>query len=201
MKPEIQQFYRPHELRPINPEILQQYLADYEGKRDELIEAAADDRDRAVSYRNFKVGSVLLSKDPNQAPGEYSIYSGHNYKPEPGHQEGVTKRCAEKQALEQALARHTEQIVAIISVSDQISTGDSSNAHDALHPCGDCRKMIRQMLTEGLINENGIICNVNDSRTGLDGKWVREERTVRELLNLYEKQEGEADDEEESIAA
>lgn len=185
MKNEVQQFYRPHEIRKPTPEEIERYVADYELKRDELIDAAAKDRDQAVSYRNFKVGASVLSRNPGQKTGEYSIYSGHNYKPKEEFQEGVAKRCGEKQALEKALANLTEQVVAIVSVSDRISTGDSTRAHDALHPCSECRKMIRQMLKEGLISEQGIVCNVNDSRQGPDGKWAREERTVAELLNIY----------------
>ena len=196
---EVQQFYRPYELPPTNPEDLDRYIRDFEVKREEMIKIAAEERDHAVSYRPvpFKVGSTVLSKEPNQAPGEYSIHAGHNYTPTKAVRDGVAKRCGEKQALEKALARQTKQIIAIVSVSDQISTGDDTKAHDALHPCPECRKMIRQMVKEGLISEQGIICNVNDTRTGPDGQWAREERTVGELLDMYE----DLDNPKESVAA
>ena len=195
----VLEFYRHHEILPISPEDKARFIQDYKNnKKADLITAAAFARDNAVSYRNFKVGAAIMSKEPNQASGEYSIYSGHNYKPEPAEQEGIAKRCAEKMALEQALANHTNFIPAIISVSDKISTGSDSQAHDALHPCNECRAMIRQLKKEGLLSGERIICNVNDSRLGRDGNWAEEERTVDELLSLYS---GEETSEENQIAA
>ena len=186
----VKEFYRPHEILPTSAEQVARYIEDYrQHKKADLITAAAFDRDNAVSYRDFKVGAAILSKEPNQGAGEYTIYSGHNYKPEPAEQEGVAKRCAEKMALEQALANHTNFIPAIVSVSDRISTGNDSHAHDALHPCNECREMIRQLKQQGLMSGQSIICNINDSRLGPDGQWAQEERTVDELLSLYVNEE------------
>ncbi len=181
----VKEYYRAHEILSTSPEEQAGYIRDYRDKKNDLITAAALDRDNAVSYRDFKVGSAIMSKEPNQAPGEYSLYSGHNYKPAPAEQEGVAKRCAEKMALEQALANHTKFIPAIVSVSDRISTGTDSAAHDALHPCEECRVMIRQLKKDGLLSGESIICNVNDSRLGASGQWAEEERTVDQLLSLY----------------
>ncbi len=187
------EFHREHEIFPTQPEEIKRYVRDYhDHKKTDMIQAAALDRELAISYRNppFKVGAAIMSKEPNQGPGQYSIYSGHNETPTKAFREGVAKRCAEKQALEQALAHQTNMVVAIVSVSKEISTGDSSQAHDALHPCGECRKMIRQMKAEGLLSDESIICNVNDSRLGPDGQWAQEERTVKDLLELYKDEEG-----------
>src|SRR3989344_3310908 len=79
----VLEFYRHHEILPISPEDKARFIQDYKNnKKADLITAAAFARDNAVSYRNFKVGAAIMSKEPNQASGEYSIYSGHNYKPE-----------------------------------------------------------------------------------------------------------------------
>jgi cytidine deaminase len=196
--PEFEQFYRPYEVGEVSPESFQKGLEEYERRKDELIDAAAKDRDNAVSYRGFLVGSSMLSMDMTKPEGEFTIYSGHNYKPGPGEQHGAAKRCAEKQAFEKALANKTKMIMAIVSVSDRIATKEGIHNHDALHPCEECRKMMRQMLKENLLSEESMVCNVNDTKTGSDGKWLREERTVRQILDEYRKEDGL---EEEAVAA
>lgn len=195
---EVEQFYRPYEVGEVSPESFQKGLAEYERRKDELIEIAARARDDAFSYRGFKVGASLLSMDMTQPEGEFRTYSGHNYKPQDIEEHGLAKRCAEKQAFEKALAQKTKMILAIVSVSDKIATKEGVHNHDALHPCEECRKMMRQMLRENLLSEQSIVCNVNDTKTGEDGKWLREERTVRQVLDIYRKEDGLED---ESVAA
>jgi cytidine deaminase len=168
------------------------YLQDYrEFFKQDLIAQAAEARDWAVSHRQpmFQVGCSIMTKpgDPREPENDYRVFTGYNYKPKPGPPvKGSQKRCAERRAVEQAIDNGTELIVAMVTVSRETSTGDATHAHDALHPCADCRAMMRALLEKGILRADSIMCNVNDSKKDKDGKWVEEERTVEKLLALYE---------------
>jgi hypothetical protein len=72
-------------------------------------------------------------------------------------------------------------VVAILTISKEKNTGDPTKAVDALHPCKECRDMYRKMIKNGFLKEDTIICSANDS----NGEIVTEERTLKELLDLY----------------
>ena len=72
--------------------------------------------------------------------------------------------------------------LAIVTVSTESSTGDESAVHDVLHPCRDCRDLMRMTISAGILSRDSIVCNVNDAKP----KRVVEERTVGDLLDLYQ---------------
>lgn len=155
-------------------------LALYRRDRQWMIEAAAKSRDKATSYRGFKVGASAMGIEPNLSPNEPVLYYSGNFKYSPGEVKGEDKRCAERNVLDAAKGR-AKVIVALVAVSKETHTGDPIKAHDILHPCKDCRDMFRKHLAEGFMREDSIICNVNDA-----GKEIKiEERTLKDLLDLY----------------
>ena len=154
----------------------------YREHRDDLIKAAVFSRKNAISHRNppFKVGCAVLGIEPDLPGGNYGVYQSYNFKPFNVPVAGDDKRCAERNALN--LARRSAKVVAaIVTVSKETSTGDTTKAHDALHPCRECRDLFRALLDEGFLREDTMICNANDG----DGELKVEERTLRELLDLY----------------
>lgn len=178
----------------IPPERWAEALRYYDEHRMELIKAAAFTRNTATSHRDFKVGAAIMTIEPNLPEDEYGVYTSHNLNPYPGfNKKQGEKACAERTGLKIA-KDWSKGVVSITTVSKEISTGDHTKAHDALHPCLECRTMLRDLLKEGFIREDTVVCNVNDSR-----KEVRmdsttedvaiEERTVKELLELYQNDE------------
>ena len=159
---------------------------DYLRYREPLIRTAAWTRDHAYSYRDFKVGCVLMTIDPGVEPGEYRVYNAYNYKDAPGERFGNEKRCAERNVIEAAAQFGATDILAIVTVSKEKSTGDETLSHDALHPCRDCRDLMRMIITAGKMTKDSIICNVNDANPEL----VIEERAVGDLLDAYKKIDG-----------
>lgn len=156
-----------------------------------LMRVAAFQRDHGLSHRNppFLVGCVLLFKQA--FTGEYGIWQTHNRTPEPGEKRGGEKWCAERSAVMAALNDGCDSIVAIVTVSKEVTTGDEVNkSPNVLHPCRECRDMMRELKKKGILRGESIIVNANDSKL-VDGKWAEEERTVDELLDLYQDDEGE----------
>jgi len=154
----------------------------FESHINELIKAAAFSRDNAVSHRQppFKVGCAVMSIEPGLEEGEYAIYQSYNFKPEPAPVAGIEKRCAERSGLDVARQK-AKVIVGLATISKELSTGDPTRACDALHPCQECLTMLRNLLEEGFLREDSIICNANDSKAEI----VIEKRTLKELLDLY----------------
>ena len=164
-----------------------------EGHQIELIKAAAFSRNTATSHRDFKVGAAIMTIEPNLPEDEYGVYTSHNLNPYPGFNEGREKACAERMGIEAAKS-WAKGVVSITTVSKELTTGDPTKAHDALHPCLECRTMLRSLLEEGLIKEDTIVCNVNDAKeeVGMDSTLedvAIEKRTIKELLDLYEDDE------------
>ena len=160
--------------------------------REKLIELAATTRDLAVSHRPvpFKVGSAVLLAESGDTP-IYTPYASHNFTPTPGKRTGGDKRCAERNALDTALLSDNKgTVVAITTVSRESSTGDPTKAHDVLHPCEECRRLMRQLVGQGSLREDSVLTSVNDSR-GTGDMMVTEEATVGKILAKY------ADDEKE----
>src|ERR1035437_8005486 len=65
----------------------------------DLIMAAKINRDNAFSYREFKVGCAVAGIGSD---GEYVVYQGYNFKPQPGPVGGGEKKCAERNVLDEA---------------------------------------------------------------------------------------------------
>lgn len=171
-----------------------EHLAAYNRLQDDLVKAAQVARDKAVSYRGFKVGCAALAwkRGPKN---EYLVRAAGNVTPAPGQGKGSAKRCAERNALEAALRDNPEIIVAITSVSRESNTEAPSVAHDVLHPCFDCRQLLRELKSKGIMRDETVIHSVNDAgepnsaivEPTADLLMVSEERTLKELLDLYPK--------------
>lgn len=174
----------------ITPERWAEALEYYDEHQMELVKAAAFSRRTATSHRDFKVGAAIMTIEPNLPEDEYGIYTSHNLNPYPGFNEGREKACAERMGLEAAKS-WAKGVVSITTVSKETTTGDHNKSHDALHPCSECRTMLRDMLKEGFVREDTIICNVNDAKkevsiNSTEEEIVIEKRTVKELLDLYD---------------
>ena len=171
----------------ITPEKWKEFLDYYRTHRDALISEAALARDNGVSHRNFKVGCALISVEPGLKEGEYAVYSAHNFTPTPANRTGWEKRCAERNAVEAAIEKGAFFIPAMVSVSRETSTGDeTTKAHDVLHPCLNCREMLRELMKTGVLRDESIICNVNDAeKPEKNTPYVVEEKTLKQLLEMY----------------
>jgi len=172
------------EMFEVTPAMWSDAVEFYRDHRNELIAAAAQARDKAVSYREvpFKVGAAVLAIEAGQEAGDYVVYQAANFKPEPKPVSGREKRCAERNVLD-AAQTHATVVAALVTVSTELSTGDATKAHDALHPCRDCRDMLRQLLAEGFVRDDTVVCNANDADKK---KTCYEERKLGDLLTLYE---------------
>lgn len=141
-------------------------------------------RNYAVSYRAkpFRVGCAALTLDPDLPDDQPAIHPGANYKPT----KEAVKRCAEKHAIEGAIAYKTKLIIAIAIVSEEETTGDGDKSCGALHPCLECRKMYRELKGKGILRDDSIICSANDSEIDVEGMpSVIKEMSVKDLLELY----------------
>jgi cytidine deaminase len=185
--------YRPPVQNDFSPEAIERnmprYLEYYRECRNTLIQAAAMNRNYAVSYRPkpFRVGAAILSLDSDLPDDQPAIHPGANFTPVKGDYKGSDKRCAERHAVEGAIAYNTKLIIAIVIVSEEKDKGDDENKpSETLHPCLECRKMYRDLLKKGILREDSIICSVNDSELDENGMpSVIQEMTVKELLELY----------------
>ena len=192
-------------------EKMREYLKEYRAAKIALIKGAALVRHHGVSHRDFKVGCCAMGKEPEgqvdkveefllglggkskePAIGDKGlvVYSAYNFTLEPARPGRLPeeKKCAERNAIEAALSKRCELIVAIVTVSKETATGDPSKERGVLHPCRECRDLYRGLLQQGILREESIICCVNDA----GAKPVEEERTVKELLAMY------ADDEKDN---
>lgn len=167
------------EKHQVTPEQWAKALQYYQAHKMDLVQAAAFSARQAVSHRQppFRVGCAVMTIEPSLPDGEYAIYQAYNFTPAPTKPKGRDKRCAERNALDNVFGT----VVALTTVSKEISTGDATKAHDTLHPCEDCRGLLRELLQKGNLREDTIVCNANHANDPV----VMEERTVKQLLDLY----------------
>jgi cytidine deaminase len=174
----------------VTPEMVETALQYYRDHRKYLMEAAATAMKDAISHRNCNVGCCLMAIHPQVAKqGEYAIYTDHNVTPAPNlHRRGKDKRCAERNNLERAIDDGCRFIPAMVTVSNFVDTGDPSKAHDVLHPCKDCRDLLRELVSQGILSRESMFCSANDVTNGEGGKpsWRIEEMTVGKLLDMYQ---------------
>jgi cytidine deaminase len=174
--PTTPQLPQEREARPETPE------AAFRAALPELIAAAQLARDTAVSYRGFLVGCSVFAWHTGER--QYKSYSAGNHRPEKGDSppRGVAKRCAERNAIDQALADGAQMIIGLVTVSTETHTGDESHGHSVLHPCEDCRELIA---TTPQITEKAIFHGVHDHKGEQPGETViitQEEKPIREVL-------------------
>lgn len=145
--------------------------AEFENARFKLIQAARLQWEKGVSYRGFKVGCAVLAWQPKEG---WLVYGAHNFKPEKRKESGKDKRCAERNALDAAQKDGCIKIAAIVTVSDQRSTGDDNRSpHGVLHSCKDCRDLFKELQS---IDEETIVYNVHDG--GLKASSAEDEEAV-----------------------
>ncbi len=170
-----------HEFFPLPEGEMKEHISFFDSHKGKLIDVARAARTKAKSYRNFHVGSAILGVKLKNGTFFYDAYLGANNTPKKliPPNEGINKRCAERIGLETAISDKVRAIPAIITVSDQTNTGDKTLACNALHPCEDCRQMIRVLLEIGVLREDCRMLNVNDK----NGVIKTEETSLGELLN------------------
>ena len=85
-------------------------------------------------------------------------------------------------------------IVAIVTVSKELTASQNATPqHDALHPCRDCRDFMRALIKRGVMKDETVVYNVNDKELPeADIKMIGEERTIKDLLALYQDEQAAA---------
>lgn len=165
----------------------------------QLIREATAARDsEAFSYRGFLIGASILYEDPKN-PGHYKIESGGNLKENPKS----PKLCAERHALQRAIADGAQRVVGVVVVSretgrakgDEMSEEPQSNV---LHPCLSCRNMLHmepaispQTMLELLNDKDATHLKEEDTTVGAflksyatrDAKTIEEMKITREQLD------------------
>lgn len=170
------------------PHRVDRYLEAYESRlrRTMVLEAQKDRTEIAKNHRGFLVGcAVAAVVQEGYGMEEAKIFSAGNYTPESKKKNSEAKWCAERIAINLALAEKGTFIPAIVTVSDRVDTGEGGQVHDVLHPCPECRNLLRHLIEEGIMDEETKVCNVNDSNPD---KLIMEEHTLKELLEKYPEQ-------------
>ncbi len=172
----------------VPPEIWENTIRYINDKLPYLIEKASESKENGVSHRDppFKVGCVAIGIEPEQDENDVpGIYQGYNFTPTPGVRTAEAKRCAERNALDIAMG-WSKVIAGIVTASKETSTGDYSRADNALHPCKECRIMLRELLRKERLRNETVVINVNDSNKTHP---LVEKKTLKELLDLYKDDE------------
>ena len=151
--------------------------------KQQLIESATQARDKGISYREikFQVGCSILGNRAGEDGG--LIVNGFNYTPTKKPHANAEKRCAERNAVQRGLEKGITKIDALVTVSCESSTNNNPDEKMALHPCRDCRDLLRQLKDDGVMTDDTIICSINDKHE------IIEERTLSQLLELYDNDE------------
>jgi len=169
---------------------MEQHLQYFRAHRREFIEKAREAWKLAKSYRGFHVGCSLMAADLEGKNFIYDLYNGANWTPEEKKPPatGANKRCAERVAVQAALDGNVKLIPAIITFSKETDISRLRETHvedtedDVLHPCLDCRQMMRALLVLGILRENTILCNINIKNGKNEKDWKINEMTVKDLL-------------------
>ncbi len=100
----------------------------------EAFQRAQKARERAISYRDFKVGATALALKSNGRQTEW--FDGANIKPEP---QALTSVHAEQAALKKATNADFTAVSMIAVVGETQHDQQSGREMVTLHPCGLCR--------------------------------------------------------------
>jgi cytidine deaminase len=151
------------------------------------VELAAKARTKAESHRGFFVGcalDVVRGKNGVYIHDAYAAANNTPVKKEPPAT-GPDKKCAERIATDAALDEDARLITAIVTISKESNhsrEAGHSQEHDVLHPCLDCRQMMRGLMALGILRPESMLYNVNDS----DPKSPKTfKKTVAEVLSIY----------------
>lgn len=132
-----------------------------------LLAAMARDHE-AFSYRDFLVGCSVAFKFNGSGKEtrheNIGVTFGGNFKKTSGKKDPERDKCAERKALERALALNPKFIHAIFTVSKERGVdSDEIEKHDVLHPCKGCRAYFKELMKQGLISPSTRLVNVKDS--------------------------------------
>lgn len=95
---------------------------------------AREARERAVSYRDFRVGASIMSLRTN--PSNVCFYTGVNVKPE---ENSVINIHAEQLALNKLKEMGYDMVSMVVVVGETQPDQQSGKDMHTLHPCGLCR--------------------------------------------------------------
>jgi cytidine deaminase len=139
----------------------------------DLARATANDDNQTYSYRDFRVGAVLMALV--EGTNEIGTFSHGNLK----KQSHTDKVCAERKALQRAdKAGFTKAIgIVVAGTSDRDAIAEVSMRPTAtLHPCEDCRHRFNE---HPLVRPETLVISA-----GLD-KDIYQVHTVKELDDYY----------------
>jgi cytidine deaminase len=164
-----------------NPEVLdprraideEEHFRRWIAARETLVWRAYHARERAISYRNFKVGCAVYAwrpyreaKEPWQVDEDrvnymavrWTTFTGANLKTA----ENIRPVCAEQIAVSAARMAGYTRILGIVVVGEPQADHESGLTHKSLHPCGVCRRTLAalpevhddtQIIAGGIVGE------------------------------------------------
>jgi len=195
----------------LSPEVAEAIPKLFEGYSDSLVAAAVSAEKRAEHWdkdrpKRMHVGCSILVLGKNLDLSQPAIYTGANFKPNPGDLPYPDRKCSEMNAFENILGvqysgkieaeKYEEMegkdlgfIVAIITTSEAHNTQESDTAdHDVVYPCKQCQTNYKFLLEKGIVSEKTIIYNLRTK----DGKpEAGEPMELGKLLEKFAKGEEE----------
>jgi cytidine deaminase len=138
-------------------------------------------RGKALSYRNFNVGSALLAYKPAKEHRDaWGMFSGANTK----HAPNMRPTCSEPISISSAYMKDFTRVIGIVIVGE-LREEDELAGLKTLHPCHECRWFMHD---HPLIDDDTLVLTVSPpERAGFERKELR---TVRQLLSLHRRISG-----------
>jgi cytidine deaminase len=138
---------------------------EFQKRKNGLILKAIFKHVQAVSYRGFRVGASLVAENKT-ADGGYVEESEHNFKPREHKQNAWDKLCAENNICSAAIMDGAGYIPGIVVASHHRIIGkqkeDDNHSQDVLHSCMNCRNLFRDLIKQGIMDDETVIRFVND---------------------------------------
>lgn len=125
----------------LHDEVLQRpnFLLEWEGRRESLVDRALAAAKRAQSYRGFRVGTAVLAYRSYPGPaGEFRVFVGANVKAD----EFSRPICAEPPPVLCALHSGFQVVVGMVVIGNRNLDHASNLNPDTLHSCGECRRVL-----------------------------------------------------------
>jgi cytidine deaminase len=146
--------------------------------KDELLWRAAQARFRAMSYRNFDVGSAVLAfRSKRRHKDAWGVFGGMNTK----HARNMRPVCAEPIAINAAYEAGFDLIIGIVVVGELRE--EDVGTIKTLHPCQECRWF---MHGHPIVDEKTLVMTALPSDNEGDHD-IHETRTVGRLLKLHQR--------------
>jgi cytidine deaminase len=152
-----------------------------------LYQEAIRARGKALSYRNFNVGSALLAyKSGVEHREAWGMFSGANTK----HAPNMRPICSEPISINSAYMKDFTRVIGIVIVGE-LREEDEQAGLKTLHPCQECRWFMHD---HPLIDDDTLVLTAKppvDAMSEKEGGFdVREIRTVRQLLSRHQRTSG-----------